>query len=92
MKFEGYGLVWDTEKEKVLVDFESTISGPGVIEITDERTISILKKLGYAEYTDAENAESETQKRTQTNNPETETETQPQNEGYKPRGRKAGNR
>jgi hypothetical protein len=50
MKFIGFGQVWDEVRSKVLVDFESTATQIGIIDVTDARTISILEKLGYKEY------------------------------------------
>jgi len=47
MKFQGYGQIWDSEKNKVLIDFESGIDNPGTIEIQDQTTIDKLITLGY---------------------------------------------
>jgi hypothetical protein len=54
MKISGFGQVWDNEKNRVLVDFESTPNKPGIIDITDQRTIDILIKLGYNEHKEKE--------------------------------------
>ncbi len=47
MKFQGYGQIWDRDKEKTLIDFGSTANKPGIIEVSDERTINILIEKGY---------------------------------------------
>ena len=47
MKFKGYGQVWDNEKNKVLVDFESGINQPGIVEVNDPRIHAKLIEMGY---------------------------------------------
>lgn len=44
MVFKGSGLVWDNESNKPLVQFVN-----GIVEVTDERTIAILKQNGFNE-------------------------------------------
>jgi len=47
MKFQGYGQVWDEARKKIIVDFESTATEPGIVEVTDQATISVLINRGY---------------------------------------------
>ncbi len=60
MKFKGYGKVWDNEKNRILVDFESTATEAGIIEVSDKRKIDILIGLGYKPENDEKEIVNET--------------------------------
>jgi len=47
MKFQGYGIVWDNENNKILVDFESGVNNPGIIETNDKTICEKLIKAGF---------------------------------------------
>ncbi len=54
VKFKGIGQVWDASKNKLLCEFpqvEWTPTHPieQVLEVSDPRTIKIMRELGYKE-------------------------------------------
>lgn len=44
-KYSGFGIVWDPEHNRPLVDF--TFDGTGTVTTDDSRVIGILDGLGY---------------------------------------------